>query len=140
MPGLWTCPTCHAQFATPNQWHSCLRKELDAHFTGRPDAFVLIFDEITRLFDGLGGYRIRSVPSAIIFKRKSSFAALKFQKKAVIVEWMTNRLIDDDERISRTLQTSASKYAHVVKITHPDEVDETLRAYLEEAYRIAPPF
>ncbi|MDX1406809.1 MAG: DUF5655 domain-containing protein, partial [Saprospiraceae bacterium] len=60
-------------------------------------------------------------------------------KKAVLIEWMTNRLIDDDERISKTLQTSARKYAHVVKLTHPDELDDTLRAYLEEAYKFATP-
>ena len=133
---MWRCPECKAEFKNQSQWHSCLRKDIQSHFKGKPDDFVLIFDEIVKVLEKLGDFSLRSVSSAIIFKRASGFAAIKTQKAALVFEWMTNRLIDDDERILKTLQVSKNRWAHIVKIARKAEFDASLKQYLREAYKV----
>lgn len=139
MGEMWTCPDCKEQFVTRNQWHSCQRQNVDLHFDGRPDWQVLVFDEMCRLFDTLGTYRIRSVPSALIFKKKSGYASLKLQKSSVHVDWITDHLIDD-ERVLKTLQMSRNRIVHTVSLGSYDELDGSLRDYLKEAYTVATDF
>ena len=132
---MWRCPECGSEFTQAHQWHSCLKKSLVAHFNSRPEEFLLIFHRIISTLEPLGQFVVRSVPSAIIFKRKVSFAAIKLQKKAIAFEWLTDRLIDDDPRIVKILHVSKRKWSHVVKLKEPWEFDTTVKSYLREAYQ-----
>lgn len=132
---MWRCPKCGSEFAHAQQWHSCLKKSLEAHFNDRPEEFLLIFHQIISALEPLGQFVVRSVPSAIIFKRKVSFAAIKLQKKAIVFEWLTDRLIDDDPRIVKTLHVSKQKWSHLIKLKELREFDITMKAYLQEAYQ-----
>ena len=136
MTDLWTCPKCQAQFVTPNQWHSCERVSLDAHFLGRPDWQVLLFDDVLSHLERLGQFHVRAVKSAIIFKRKSSFASVKLQKSAFLLEWMAPELIEGDDRVVKTLRVSKNRIAHVARLNEADEIDSTLKQYLTEAYQL----
>ena len=132
---MWTCPQCKAPFVTKNQWHSCLRHDLDAHFASRPDWQVEVFDALCQLFESQGDFRIRSVKSAIIFKKRSGIASLKLRKDSILLEWTTNRWVED-ERVIKTLQMSKNRISHVVQLKSLEDFDRSLRGYLREAFEV----
>ena len=130
---MWQCPSCKESFIHENQWHSCLKVSLDNHFAQASDGIVLTFDAILQIIETLGPFHIRSVKSAIIFKKKSAFASVKVQKSGILLEWFADRFLED-ERIRKTTQISTNRIVHVIKLTHPEEMDDRIRKYLRTAY------
>ena len=78
------------------------------------------------------------MPSAIIFKRKAAFCAIKLRKDSILIEWTTDRFADE-EFITKHFKMSTNRVVHTARIA-PDVLDVSdLKSLLLEAYQVATP-
>lgn len=129
----WTCPTCEREFANENQWHSCGKFELENHFIDKPSGFVALYHGIEQVLTSCGECRIEPVKTAILFKRRITFVAVKPRKAYV---GLGIRLLRDltSERVTRVFQMSPGVYENRFKLYSIADLDEEMEAWLCESW------
>lgn len=132
---MWTCPTCNRQFRNTNQDHSCMLIDLESHFINKQQKVIDTFERLQLEAMKFKGVRINSVKSAILFRAKSTFLAVKPKKTHLDIEFVMEKKIEDFP-IHNTMQASKFKWAHFMRIESPEEVDEQLLSWIGKAYLV----
>jgi hypothetical protein len=80
-----------------------------------------------------GEQRIYASHHSIMFSRKACYFFVRPKKKALEVWFFLGRKLKAP-RVKQTLQSSKLKVAHLVQVTHRDEVEAPLTDWLREAF------
>ena len=91
-----------------------------------------IFDAVLDHLESLGPIHVEPVAVGIFLKCAQSFVELRPKQRWVALSFPFSRVIDH-ARIARTMRSGGTTY-HVVNLRTPDDLDETVRAWLAEAY------
>lgn len=109
--------------------------DLESHFVNKQPNVIEAFERLKSEAMKFEGVRINSVKSAILFRAKSTFLAVKPKASFLDIEFVLDEKTDEFP-IHKTLQASKSKWAHFVRIESPDEVDEHLLSWFKKAYEV----
>jgi hypothetical protein len=85
---------------------------------------------------GFGEQRIYASHKSIMFSRASCYVFVRPKRQALEVCVFLGRPLKAPQ-VRRVHQASKTKVAHIVHITHRDEVEPPLTDWLEEAYQFA---
>ncbi len=132
---VWTCPDCERDFGAAGQGHDCRPGlTIEEYAAGALPYFRQIYDRIeARLLPLDGDLIIDPIDKMVLFKHGGTFATLTSMTKWVAVGFSLRRKLSSG-RLSRKVQEYGSKYHHVVNLTGPQEVDDELLGWLEEAF------
>jgi hypothetical protein len=131
---LWKCPVCKRKFAQRSQAHSCRPVSIDTHFQGKPPRQKTLFEALQTKLKESGKVRVDAVPSSINLAARSHFGGVRVQRDGLRVGFVLSRPLGSD-RIVQTLQLGPATYAHSVKISSEQDLDEELLGWLKEAQR-----
>ena len=81
----------------------------------------------------LGEQRVYASHSSIMFARKACYFFVRPKRHFLEVVIFLGRAIQSP-RIKKVVESSKVKRAHIVHVTHRDEVEEPLTDWLQEAY------
>lgn len=129
----WTCPACERAFRTRNQWHSCVRHEVDDHFRGKAPAVRAIFDALVAATRDFGGVRVEAVKGSVQLAAASRFAEVVVQAGGLKVGFASPVPLES-RRLKPVAQAGPSLYLYQVKLALPGDVDEELVGWLREAH------
>jgi uncharacterized protein DUF5655 len=133
---LWACPRCGQGFVSPNMWHSCLRMTVRDHFQGRPKEVVDLYRRFARMVRELGpGVKPVSVKTGIGFMVRVRFAGVALQKGGLRVSFWLKRRIDSP-RFARIELIPPRNFVYSFHVRSPEDLDEEVRGWLREAYRV----
>src|SRR5829696_160342 len=131
---MWTCPKCGRNFKRRDQQHSCVLLKKEDLFEKKPEEFRRIFQKVVDIVDTLGDYRTESVPPDVIyFKTASTFLAVKVKKAFLEIEFFLDHQ-DPAPVVSKWLQTSRHRFAHVVPVEREEELDQQLQHWIRSSY------
>lgn len=132
---VWTCPDCERDFGARGQGHDCRPGlTIDEYAADALPWFRPIFDRIeVRLHSLDGDLIIDPIDKMVLFKHGGTFATLTSMTKWVAIGFSLRRRLTST-RLSRKVQAYGAKYHHVVNLTDPDEVDDELLGWIEEAF------
>lgn len=130
---LWQCPQCGRQFARQGQSHSCRPFALEQHFAGKPRGTSLYEAFKQAVATQIGLFKIESLECCIHFVGTSTFVAIKIFKDKIRVDFSLNHQIDNP-RIKKFIQMSAHRFLYYLDIAKVEELDDTLMAWVAEAY------
>jgi hypothetical protein len=85
---------------------------------------------------GFGEQRIYASHSSIMFSRKACYFFVRPKRSFLEVVFFLGRTLKSP-RVRQTVDASRAKVAHVVRVTHRDEVEPPLTAWLHEAYDVS---
>ena len=130
---LWVCPNCGRQFVSVNRNHSCGRYSLDDHFAEKEpfvrDLYDLLFETL-RLF---GPVKAFPVKTRIVFQAEVQFAAAVPRKRWLEgYLWLQRQAIHP--RIHKMEMGVFRDYGHIFRLSHIDDLDQTLVDLLHESY------
>lgn len=130
----WCCSICGRTFQAINQPHSCLTKPVESHFENKNPSlwqcYIIIKELITAYID----VREISTGSALLYKVKSNFLALKPSAKYIQIEIiLSERKVEFP--VYKLVQVSKFKYAHFIRIESPDEIDQQLKKWIIQSYQ-----
>jgi hypothetical protein len=83
-----------------------------------------------------GEQRIYASHSSIMFSRKACYFFVRPRRSFLEVVFFLGRTLKSP-RVRQTVDASRAKVAHVVRVTHRDEVEPPLTAWLHEAYDVS---
>ena len=83
-----------------------------------------------------GEQRIYASHNSIMFSRKACYFFVRPKRSFLEVVFFLGRT-QRSPKIRQTLQSSRAKVAHVVRVTHRDEVESPLTDWLREAYEVS---
>ena len=133
---MWTCPKCKRSFKRKDQQHTCTLISKESLFTKRPRELKNLYLKVVKEVKKFGDYREETVhPDVIFFKTKSTFLAVKVKKDHLDIEFFLDHL-EDIPPVSKYLQTSKYRVAHVVPIDNEEEINEQLIGWLKLSYEL----
>lgn len=132
---VWTCPDCARDFGARGQGHDCRPGlTIDEYAAGALPCFRPIFDRVEGRLRSLDGDLIVDpIDKMVLFKHGGTFATLTSMTKWVAIGFSLRRRLTS-ARLSRKVQAYGAKYHHVMNLTDPDEVDDGLLDWIEEAF------
>ena len=133
---LWRCPKCGNYFVTRNLAHSCVRVPLAKHFRGSDPKVRQTFDALVAALRRNGPVRVVSSKTRITFMVRMRFASANPMKSALRCGFALLRP-GRHPAIRRAYRFPGTKlYAHELCLTHPSQIDASLRRLLSEAYLV----
>ena len=95
-----------------------------------------LYEKIVKEVKKFGEYREETVqPDVIFFKTKSSFLAVKVKKDHLDIEFFLEKL-EDVPPVSKYLQTSKHRVAHLVPIDRPEDINPQLINWIKRSYNL----
>ncbi len=133
----WTCPACEREFGVPGQSHTCRPGLSVAVLLARhPEWVGDIHRVVIAELQGLGPVHEDAVEVGIFLKSDHKFAEFRPLVRSARLAIYLPRLIEDD-RFRRRVSVGGGRYAHVLALTRPEQVDRAVRDWLSEAYLAA---
>ena len=80
-----------------------------------------------------GAQRIYASHSSIMFSRKACYFFVRPKRSFLEVVFFLGRTLKSS-KVRQTMEASRAKIAHIVRVTHRDEVEAPLTDWLREAY------
>ena len=130
----WTCPACERTFARAHQSHTCVPgNSVDESFAGRPAAYRLIYDALIEHLQRLGPVEEDAVKVGVFLSHERKFAEGRPMARSLAV-WLMLPYPIAGPRVARSERISADRFAHYLKLTSVQDVDEELLGWFEDAY------
>jgi hypothetical protein len=108
---------------------------LDEYFSTGPERERPIFEAVHAHLSSLGDLHVEPVSVGIFFKVHTTFAQLRPMTKWVALSFFSPARIDHP-RISRKPAEYSGRWHHVVNVRDADEIDDTVRDWLTDAYEL----
>jgi hypothetical protein len=132
---LWICPRCGARLVSRNMWHSCGSFTLEDLFAGaRPGVLDLARRYVAMLHD-LGDVQVLPQKTRLTCVARVRFAGLYPRKAGFRASFALERWVDS-ARIVQTEDYGPHWRLHYVDVRTADDLDDELRGWLEESYRV----
>ena len=129
-----TCYHCK-QWVPEGEAHDCWTTTEGALVRDLPDDLREAWERLRETIGDFGEQRIYASHSSIMFARKACYAFVRPKTTRLEVCVFLGRTVKGPQVKSATA-TSRVKVAHMVYVTHRDEVEPPLTDWLREAYEV----
>lgn len=129
----WTCPRCGRSFTRPTKEHSCDITPLEWHLGRTGPAVREAFEAVRSVLDSLGPYQLIPLKTMVSLATTTNFAGLFFGKAFLDLNVMLPAPLDHP-RVRQVQRLSAHAFAHRIRLTAAEEVDEEIAGWLRQAY------
>jgi hypothetical protein len=134
MPGR-DCYHCK-EWIPEGQPHDCWTTTETALTRGLPENLLDAWVRIRETATEFGEQRIYASGHAIMFARKTCYFFVRPRSRYLEVVVFLGRTIKSPQ-VRRVEQPSKSRFAHVLRITHRDQVEPPITDWLQEAYDVS---
>jgi len=118
-----------------NLWHSCGRFTIEALFASANPATLRLARKLIAVVTTLGDIQVIPQKTRLVFVARVRFAGLVPRKDHIIVTFALQRRVKS-ARIERIIDYGQRWQAHQVRIRSATDIDDTMRAWLEESFRV----
>lgn len=118
--------------------HDCWTTTEGALTRDLPDDLREAWERLRETAADFGPQRIYASHNSIMFSRKVCYCFVRPKKTALELCVFLRRTVKHP-RIRRTDRPSAAKVAHIIRVTHRDEVEAPITDWMREAYETSEP-
>jgi hypothetical protein len=115
--------------------HDCWTTTEKALTADLPEDLLDAWERLREAAVELGDQRIYASHSSIMFSRKSCYFFVRPKKKFLEVVIFLGRTLRAPQ-VRKVVKSSRIKRAHVIHVTHRDEVEPPITDWLHEAYNL----
>jgi hypothetical protein len=116
-------------------WHSCVRRSLEDHLSGKDPDVRRLFRSYLRLVRSLGPVTVYANKTGIVFQARVRFAGAVPRRQWLEGRlWLKRRV--HDPRFYRIEAVTPRDHIYYFRIRKPHDLDARLEAYLREAYSV----
>ena len=129
------CYHCH-QWIEENEKHDCWTTTEKALTADLPEDLIDAWERLRETASEFGEQRIYASHSSIMFSRKACYFFVRPKKKVLEIWFFLGRKLRTP-MVKKTVQSSKLKTAHLVQVTHRDQVEAPLTDWLKEAFDVS---
>ncbi len=135
-PATKECHHCH-QIVEENDKHDCWTTTERALTADLSEDLMDAWERLREAAVDFGEQRIYASHHCIMFSRSVCYFFVRPKKKVLEICFFLGRTIKSP-MVRKTMPSSSCKIAHLVHITHRDEVEPPLTEWLKEAFDVSP--
>jgi Domain of unknown function (DUF5655) len=124
------------QWVEPGEAHDCWTTTESALTADLSDDLQEAWERLRDTAAGFGDQRIYASHNSIMFSRKSCYFFVRPKKTFLEVCVFLGRMVKAPQ-VRRVDRASRTKTAHVIRVTHRDQVEAPLTNWLREAYDLS---
>ncbi len=130
----WQCPACERSLKTPNQWHCCVKRELDEVFASKDPKLLFVFDRILAGVFDWESVQVSATKNCIVFIATQTFLVIKPMKHQLNVKFY----LDHEDRSGPVIKIAryGRHFEHHVRITDVEDVDSHLMSCIRASYQL----
>lgn len=126
------------QWVKPGEAHDCWSTTEQALLQGLSVELRDAYDRLRETAVSFGDQRVYASHKSIMFSRKACYFFVRPNRKFLEVCVFLGRTVEAPQ-VRRAEQTSKSKVANFLRLTHRDEVEAPVTDWLREAYAMSEP-
>jgi hypothetical protein len=126
------CYHCH-QLIEDGEKHDCWTTTERALTANLSEDLMDAWERLRETANEFGEQRIYASHHSIMFSRKVCYVFVRPKKKVLEVWFFLGRTVKSP-MVRKTMQSSQIKIAHLVHVTHRDQVESPLTDWLKEAF------
>lgn len=126
------------EWLNPGEEHDCWSTTEAALTAGLSEDLKDAYERIRETALAYGEQRIYASHNSIMFSRKACYFFVRPQKKHLEVCIFLSRSVEAPQ-IRKSMPTSKTKFANILRVVHRDEVETPFTDWLAEAYAFSPP-
>jgi hypothetical protein len=134
MPGR-ECYHCH-QWVEDKERHDCWTTTEKNLTSELPENLLEAWERLRETAVSFGEQRIYASHNSIMFSRKACYFFVRPKKKVLEVCFFLGRTLRSSV-VRKTIEASKRKVAHLVHVTHRDEIEPPLTDWLHEAFNVS---
>jgi Domain of unknown function (DUF5655) len=137
-PATATARECYHCREWVEDWktHNCWTTTEQALTADLSEDLMEAWERVRETASEFGDQRIYASHSSIMFSRKACYFFVRPKKKVLEIWFFLGRKLKA-AKVRKTLQSSKLKVAHLVYVTHRDEVEPPLTDWLKEAFDVS---
>ena len=135
LPGISICPRCGARLVSRNLWHSCGTFTLEGLFPRSEPAVLELARKYVVMLYTLGDVQVIPQKTRLTCVARVRFAGLQPRKDGFLASFALHRWLDSP-RIVKTVDYGPRWRAHFVPVRAAVDLDDQLRAWLQESHDI----
>lgn len=113
----------------------CSQKDIGELFIGKPDDFVLVYDQIEQHVMQWQPHSVGASIHSIVFTNKRAWMIIKPMAKAMDIKFYTGEPVD--HKLIFKVTEYRNSYANHIRLSHPDEVTDECIELLYIGYTFA---
>ena len=126
------CYHCH-QWVRHDEQHDCWTTTEKALTADLSEDLMVAWERLRETASEFGEQRIYASHHSIMFSRKACYFFVRPKKKILEIWFFLGRTLKAP-MVRKTLKSSKVKVAHLVHVTHRDQVEPPLTDWLKEAF------
>jgi len=132
---VWICPKCGARLVSRNLWHSCGKFTLEDLFANSNAGVLELANKYVDMLRSLGDVQIIPQKTRLVCVARVRFAGLYPKKDGFLSAFALHRWLDSPRVVKRAAYGPRWR-GHYVHIGAESDLDDELRAWLQESYSI----
>ena len=133
---LWTCPKCDREFVNRNMPHSCGQYSVKQFLADKSQFAISLYEHFSALIDDCGPVKVAPAKTRIGFQVRMIFAAVnKLDDKGLEAHVVLTRRLRSS-RFRRIEMMTPKCYVHHFRLESQTEMDDEVKEWLREAYRV----
>jgi len=130
--------TCHhcKQWVEKGAPHDCWTTTESALTRDLPEDLQDAYERLRETVVEFGEQRIYASHKSIMFARKTCYFFVRPKKSALEIVFFLGRAVKAPQ-VRKVVEASRAKRAHIVHVTHRDEVEAPITDWLQEAYEVS---
>jgi hypothetical protein len=133
---LWTCPKCGAKLVTRNMWHSCGQATLADWKARMGPRARRLYRRFEHMIAACGEYHVAPAKTRIAFMGEVRFASVtRLSETGMTCSFALPRALAS-ARLAKVEEVVPGWWAHSLRVTELEQLDEELQAWLRDSYRL----
>ncbi|MFC3879698.1 DUF5655 domain-containing protein [Algoriphagus namhaensis] len=131
---MWTCPICERDLKRENQWHMCIKADLDSLFAGKPKELEFIFDKILAEVIDWDNVIVSNTKKAIMFVHNQTFLVIRPMSKFLDLQFYSKE-VQSCPPFFKSRQVS-KKFENHLRIFTLEELSPKLISWIRDSYEM----
>lgn len=133
---LWKCKKCGRSFANRDQVHSCVKASEADFLKGHSEQEIALYAALVKELKAIGPILLAPAKTRVGFQVRMIFAAAnKLSQGALDAHIVLARRLENP-RFRKIETVSPRNHVHHFRLTRVEDLDDELRSWLREAYRV----
>jgi len=131
---MWTCPICERDLKRENQWHMCIKADLNTLFEGKPKELEYVFDKILAEVYDWDEVIVSNTKNAIMFVHKQTFLIIRPMSKFLDLKFYST-----EQQLCPPFFKStqiSKKFENHIRISKLEELTPTLQRFIRQSYEL----
>jgi len=131
---MWTCPICERDLKCENQWHMCIKADLNTLFEGKPKELEFVFDKILAEVYDWDQVIVSNTKNAIMFVHKQTFLVIRPMSKFLDLKFYSK----EQQLCTPCFKSTqvSKKFENRIRISTLEELTPTLNKLIRQSYEL----